>query len=230
MRPADFEAWALPELYLTDQPEEVRSEVDRWWALIGVKARTASYNAWVASLSSSHRAYVEHTARAGGQEGLDALRPLRVMVWWASRGETEHQRARTWWQRLDTDAQRLRMQAWMTRLDPVVQVAVRWPELEVRAAGERDELLATAYRDLPSALWRRALAWMAWESMDAGARAGIVRSEVPAVARLAALLAYAVRPLDAALGFNLRMLLSFSLLATRLALAVRRVVRSRGAV
>ncbi|MEZ0313338.1 MAG: DUF6754 domain-containing protein [Myxococcota bacterium] len=230
MRPADFEAWALPELYLADQPEEVRNEVDRWWGLIGVKARTASYNRWIANLSSSHRAYVEHTARAGGQEGLDATRPLRVTVWWASRGETEHQRARAWWERLDSDAQRLRMQAWMTRLDPLVQVAVRWPELEVRAAGERDELLANAYRDLPSALWRRALAWMAWESMDGGARAGIVRSEVPGVARLAAQLAYAVRPLDAALGFNLRMLLSFSLFATLFAMAVRRVIRSRGAL
>ncbi len=230
MRPEDFEAWALPELYLADQPEEVRNEVDRWWSLIGVKARTASYNRWIASLSSSHRVYVERNARAAGQEGLDATRPLQVMVWWASRGETEHQRARAWWERLDTDAQRLRMQAWMTRLDPVVQVAARWPDLEVRAVSERDALFATAYRDLPDALWRRALAWMAWENMDSAARAGIVRSEVPALARLAAQIAYAVRPLDAGLGFNLRMLLAFSVFSTIFAAAVRRVVRSRGAL
>lgn len=230
MRPVDFETWALPELYLADQPEEVRNEVDRWWQLIGVKARTAAYSRWVGSLSSSHRAYVERTTRAGGQEGLDATRPLRVSVWWASRGETEHQRARTWWDRHDSEAQRLRMQAWMRGMDAVVQVAVRWPDFEVRAAGERDELLATAYRDLPSALWRRALAWMAWESMDAGGRAGIVRSEVPAIARLAAPITYSLRPLDAALGFNLRMLLSFSTFATLFGMAVRRVLRTRGAI
>ncbi len=230
MRPGDFESWALPELYLADQPEEVRNEVDRWWQLIGVKARTKAYGGWLATLSSSHRAYVERNARAAGQEGLDATRPLRVIVWWASRGETEHQRARTWWERHDSEAQRLRMQAWMRSLDPVVQVAVRWPELEVRAAGERDELLATAYRDLPSALWRRALAWMAWESMDTAGRAGIVRSEVSAVARLAAFVTYALRPLDVALGFNLRMLLSLSTFATLFAMAVRRVIRTRGAI
>src|SRR5262249_27895411 len=121
-------------------------------------------------------------------------------------------------------------QAWMSHLDPVVQVAVRWPDFDVMAPATREELVTHGYRDMPSALWRKALATFAWASMDVAARAGLVSSEVNGVARLAARIAYAVRPLDVALGFNLRMLLSLSLFATIFTMAVKRVVRSRGAL
>ncbi len=228
--PHDFETWVLPELFLEGQPEQVKSEIDRWWQLVGVKARTKHYNDWVRTLSSTHREYVERTVQAGGADGLDATRPLRVSVWWASRGEAEHQRAHLWWDRLDDSSRQLRVQAWMGRLDPVVQVAVRWPAFETRAPDERDALVATAYRDLPSGLWRQALAWMAWQRMDTSARTGVVRAEVGSIARFISRVKYGLRPLDVVLGFNLRVFLVFTSLATAFAMAVRRVVRSRGAL
>jgi hypothetical protein len=118
----------------------------------------------------------------------------------------------------------------MGRLDPVVQVAVRWPSFESRAPNERDALVATAYRDLPNGLWRQALAWMAWQRMDTAARAGIVRAEVGVIPRLMTRIAYTLRPLDKTLGFNVRVFLVFTIFATAFAMAVRRVVRSRGAL
>lgn len=226
----DFDTWVLPELFLADQPEPVRNEVDRVWELVGNKTRVAEYTAWLNRLSVSHRAYVLDAAKAGGDKFSEARRPVQVIVWWATRGEAEHQRAQAWWDKLDESSRRLRVQTWMGRLDPAVQLAVRWPDLETRSPSEREAVIATAYRDLPSGLYRRALAWSLWQTVDNPQRAGFVAKEVGAIPKLIANVAYAARPIDAAVGWNLRMFFVGSIFATVFAMAIKRVLRTRGAL
>ena len=210
----DFETWVLPELFLADQPERVRAEVDRWWTLVGAKARKDAYRNWLQTLSVAHRNYVVRVAEAGGEQGIEATRPVRVTVWWASRGEAEHQRARTWWDRLDPSSRQLRVQAWMGRLDPVVQVAVRWPDLDVRGADERDAVIAKAYTELPSGLMKRFLASLLWQTMDNQSRGATVLANVGFVPRFIAKVAYGLRPVDVAVNWNLRMFFFGSIFAT----------------
>ncbi|MBC7794277.1 MAG: hypothetical protein H7Z43_11270, partial [Clostridia bacterium] len=187
----DFEAWILPELFLADQPERVRAEVDRWWSLVGAQARKDAYRSWLQTLSAAHRNHVVRFAEAGGEQGIEVTRPVRVTVWWTSRGEAEHQRARAWWDHLDASSRQLRVQTWMDRLDPVVQVAVRWPDLEVRGADERDRVIAKAYTELPSGLMRRFLASLLWQTMDNQARGATVLANVGFVPRIMSKVAYA---------------------------------------
>jgi hypothetical protein len=192
--------WVLTEVWLTFQPPFVQREPERWWQLMDSEARIKAERSWVSHLDSAHYAWVSERLTA---KDLSAERPARILAWWNSRDAAERDRLREWWDTVDHAELTAHFIDWWRDQPAAVQLAVRWPDVARRTESERDELMRTAYKQLPDGLWPLVLAWVDWHSLSGAALDQALAQEVPWTWRTVESVRWSLRPLDRMAGFSL---------------------------
>ncbi len=221
--------WAMLEVWLSGEPEEVRREISRTWDLMTEVARHEAMRTWLGALNRDHRTWL--TPHLDEPEAGEHARQARVMAWWRSRDGRDREVVEDWWQEIHPSLREQAVAEWLKELPEVVRASVRWPDWAQLTQSERDALLNEPPR-LPAGLMPDFLAWLAWRTVEeAGGDALVsaVGDEVGGVAAAWTRLRFATRPLDVRLGFALPWVAPLGLLLILAAAYSVRVRRRRRA-
>ena len=185
------EAWVRAEIWLQEH-SELRKEVRRWWSLMDREAHVSALDRWLGKSKSPIEDLGDSVPEAA-----------QVLAWWESRDKIEKGVLEQWWVSRDASARTEQVLAWYKELPEYLRIRVRWPPWTVRSKKEQELLIQEGTLVLPSALWRQALAFSAWESLEVEAKAVAIREEVGPLTAAWSTLKFALRPLDQRLGFHL---------------------------
>ncbi len=192
--------WVMVEVWLLTQPPYMQREIGRWWELLDEGTRRQEVARWRAQLNTEYRRWVDERLAAGDEE---ALRPAKVLAWWQGRDDSERQRLQELWQATVASERQKLFSDWLEDLDPTARTNLRWPDWRALTTKERNDLLDNAWQELPAGLWPHHLAWLTWNALEDGALTKAVANEVGFIHRMRSQVRYALRPIDAALGFHL---------------------------